>query len=68
MSKNKNVQKKFFLIIFKVLTDPALERYTPDSIIVTLIKTELGIGLSLDGGLNSRFGDRPIIVKKVFAG
>ena len=51
-----------------VTTDPALESYTPDSIFVTLVKTELGVGLSLDGGKDSRFGDRPIVVKKVFPG
>ncbi|CAK5102382.1 unnamed protein product [Meloidogyne enterolobii] len=49
------------------LTDPALERYAPDSILVTLPKSELIMGLSLDGGLSSRFGDRPIFVKRVFA-
>lgn len=48
------------------LTDPVLERYAPDSILVTLLKTKNGIGLSLDGGLNSPFGDRPIFVRKVF--
>ena len=47
-------------------TDPALEKYAPDSIVVTLAKSEMGVGLSLDGGRDCRFGDRPIVVKKVF--
>lgn len=70
--KTKFVSEKsqnwLFFLTFPVTTDPALEAYTPDSIFVTLVKTELGVGLSFDGGKESRFGNRPIVVKKVFPG
>lgn len=48
-------------------TDPARECYDTDPTTVVLHKSELGVGLSLDGGVGSKFGDRPIVVKKVFA-
>jgi hypothetical protein len=53
---------------FPVTTDPALECYAPDSILISLNKSKLGVGISLDGGKESRFGDRPIVVKKLFPG
>lgn len=35
---------------------------------VLLRKGSLGVGLALDGGRGSVFGDRPIIIKRVFEG
>ncbi|KAE9548562.1 hypothetical protein FO519_008227 [Halicephalobus sp. NKZ332] len=47
--------------------DPATVRYSDEETKVVLKKSDLGVGLSMDGGINSRFGDRPIFVKKVFS-
>ena len=47
--------------------DPATVKYSDEEMKVVLKKSDLGVGLSMDGGLNSRFGDRPIFVKKVFS-
>lgn len=35
---------------------------------VELMKGSLGVGLALDGGRGSVFGDRPIVIKRVFEG
>ncbi|KAH7718948.1 interleukin-16 [Aphelenchoides avenae] len=47
--------------------DPATQRYEQKPIVVTLVKSDLGVGFSMDGGRGSKYGDRPIVVKKVFA-
>lgn len=33
-----------------------------------LTKGSLGVGLALDGGRGSVFGDRPIVIKRIFEG
>lgn len=48
--------------------DPALERYSKVATSIRLMKTEMGAGFSIGGGKDSKWGERPIIVKKVFAG
>jgi len=48
--------------------DPALETYSTMPVTITLQKTGLGVGISLDGGRYSIYGDRPIVVKKIFDG
>jgi len=47
-------------------SDPALEQYSEKPITVVLQKSELGVGFTIHGGRESEFGDRPIVVKKVF--
>uniref|UniRef100_A0A915PSX1 PDZ domain-containing protein n=1 Tax=Setaria digitata TaxID=48799 RepID=A0A915PSX1_9BILA len=48
--------------------DPDLFNYSTDSEEVLLTKGSLGVGLALDGGRGSVFGDRPIVIKRVFEG
>uniref|UniRef100_A0A915D8F9 PDZ domain-containing protein n=1 Tax=Ditylenchus dipsaci TaxID=166011 RepID=A0A915D8F9_9BILA len=48
-------------------TDPALEHYSKHPVMVTLMKSDIGIGFSIDGGRDSKYGDRPIVVKKIFS-
>lgn len=43
-------------------------KYADHSVDVVLHKGLLGVGLSLEGGLQSPIGDRPLTVKRVFAG
>ncbi|CAG9540331.1 unnamed protein product [Cercopithifilaria johnstoni] len=50
------------------IADPDLFNYSTDSEEVILTKGNLGVGLALDGGRGSVFGDRPIIIKRVFEG
>ena len=45
-----------------------MECYDPEKTTLVLKKTELGVGFALDGGKGSKYGDRPIVVKNVFAG
>lgn len=49
-------------------TDPDLFNYSTYSEEVILTKGNLGVGLALDGGRGSVFGDRPIIIKRIFEG
>ncbi|VDK45941.1 unnamed protein product [Anisakis simplex] len=51
-----------------VSCDPDRFQYslTPEDVVLT--KGNLGVGLSLDGGKGSIYGDRPIIVKRIFEG
>lgn len=50
-------------------TDPATEDYSLEPIIIELNKNELGcLGFSIDGGRDSRFGNRAIVVKKLYSG
>lgn len=42
--------------------------YSTEPYEITLTKGNLGVGLALDGGRGSVFGDRPIIVKRIFEG
>ncbi|VDK70350.1 unnamed protein product [Litomosoides sigmodontis] len=48
--------------------DPDQFNYSTDSEEVILTKGNLGVGLALDGGRGSVFGDRPIIIKRIFEG
>uniref|UniRef100_A0A7E4UXS6 PDZ domain-containing protein n=1 Tax=Panagrellus redivivus TaxID=6233 RepID=A0A7E4UXS6_PANRE len=47
--------------------DPASHSYAPEAQTIILNKSDIGVGFSMDGGSTSRFGDRPIVVKKVFS-
>uniref|UniRef100_A0AC34FBW9 PDZ domain-containing protein n=1 Tax=Panagrolaimus sp. ES5 TaxID=591445 RepID=A0AC34FBW9_9BILA len=47
--------------------DPATLQYSPDPIKVVLRKSDLGCGIAMDGGFASRYGNRPIVVKKIFS-
>ncbi|VDM21015.1 unnamed protein product [Wuchereria bancrofti] len=49
-------------------TDPDLFNYSTYSEEVILTKGNLGVGLALDGGRGSVFGDRPIVIKRIFEG
>lgn len=51
-----------------VSIDPDRFRYSPMSEDVTLTKGNLGVGLALDGGRGCIYGDRPIVVKRIFEG
>ncbi|VDN01474.1 unnamed protein product [Thelazia callipaeda] len=52
----------------KITADPNLFNYSTDVEEVVLTKGNLGVGLALDGGRGSMFGDRPIVIKRVFEG
>uniref|UniRef100_A0AC35G382 PDZ domain-containing protein n=1 Tax=Panagrolaimus sp. PS1159 TaxID=55785 RepID=A0AC35G382_9BILA len=47
--------------------DPATLQYSTDPIKVVLRKSDLGCGIAMDGGFASRYGNRPIVVKKIFS-
>lgn len=51
-----------------VTDDPATHKYASEAETIVLTKGDLGVGFAMDGGHSSRYGDRPIIVKKIFAG
>ncbi|KAM3721313.1 Pro-interleukin-16 [Dirofilaria immitis] len=53
---------------FIAATDPDLFKYSTESEEVMLTKGNLGVGLALDGGRGSLFGDRPIVIKRIFEG
>uniref|UniRef100_A0A0N5BAI1 PDZ domain-containing protein n=1 Tax=Strongyloides papillosus TaxID=174720 RepID=A0A0N5BAI1_STREA len=48
--------------------DPNLFTYSEAPIVVSLTKNTIGVGFSLDGGVDSSYGNRPIIVKRLFNG
>uniref|UniRef100_A0A0N4ZU25 PDZ domain-containing protein n=1 Tax=Parastrongyloides trichosuri TaxID=131310 RepID=A0A0N4ZU25_PARTI len=49
-------------------SDPNLYKYDETPMEVILTKTTIGIGFSLDGGIDSSYGNRPIIIKRLFNG
>lgn len=51
-----------------VSIDPDTFKYSPQVEEVELTKGSLGVGLALDGGRRSVYGDRPIVVKRIFEG
>lgn len=53
---------------FSVSIDPESFKYSEQSEDINLFKGSLGIGLSLDGGRGCVYGDRPIVVKRIFEG
>ncbi|MFH4979992.1 hypothetical protein AB6A40_006701 [Gnathostoma spinigerum] len=50
------------------LVDPATFKFSPEMQEVIIEKVGRGAGFSLGGGVRSVFGDRPIVVKKVYEG
>ncbi|CEF68374.1 Pro-interleukin-16 [Strongyloides ratti] len=48
--------------------DPNMFTYSDETQTITLIKNTIGVGFSLDGGVDSSFGNRPIIIKRLFNG
>uniref|UniRef100_F1L8S5 Pro-interleukin-16 n=1 Tax=Ascaris suum TaxID=6253 RepID=F1L8S5_ASCSU len=51
-----------------VSIDPDRFHYSQKAEEVVLMKGNLGVGLALDGGRGSIYGDRPIVVKRIFEG
>ncbi|VDM42845.1 unnamed protein product [Toxocara canis] len=51
-----------------VSIDPDRFHYSPKAEEIVLTKGSLGVGLALDGGRGSVYGDRPIVVKRIFEG
>lgn len=54
--------------MISVTIDPATFKFSDTVEEVVLNKSALGVGISLDGGRGSVYGDRPIVVKSVFEG
>lgn len=55
--------------VFQAATaDPDLFTYSVVPEEVELMKGNLGVGFALDGGRGSVFGDRPIIIKRIYEG
>ena len=50
-----------------VTDDPAVHAYSDTPVTIVLNKENIGVGLSISGGYGCSFGDRPIVVKKIFA-
>ncbi|VDK67095.1 unnamed protein product [Onchocerca ochengi] len=67
-TKSGDVPAKPAKFVSNAIADPDLFNYSTDSEEVMLTKGNLGVGLALDGGRGSVFGDRPIVVKRVFEG
>ncbi|VDN50148.1 unnamed protein product [Dracunculus medinensis] len=62
--ENKTTRK----LLSTVSIDPESFKYSEQSEDINLFKGSLGIGLSLDGGRGCVYGDRPIVVKRIFEG
>lgn len=56
------------LLLFSVTIDPATFKFSDTVDEIVLNKSTLGVGISLDGGRGSVYGDRPIVVKSIFEG
>ncbi|VDP11465.1 unnamed protein product [Onchocerca flexuosa] len=67
-TKSGDVPAKPAKFVSNAVADPDLFNYSTDSEEVMLTKGNLGVGLALDGGRGSVFGDRPIVIKRVFEG
>ncbi|KAL3997910.1 PDZ domain (Also known as DHR or GLGF) family protein [Acanthocheilonema viteae] len=67
-TKSNDMQTEPTKFVSIATADPHLFNYSTDSEEVILTKGNLGVGLALDGGRGSVFGDRPIVIKRVFEG
>ncbi|EJW82704.1 hypothetical protein WUBG_06386 [Wuchereria bancrofti] len=65
-TKSSDMPTKPTKFVSTATTDPDLFNYSTYSEEVILTKGNLGVGLALDGGRGSVFGDRPIVIKKDF--
>uniref|UniRef100_A0A0R3RQK1 PDZ domain-containing protein n=1 Tax=Elaeophora elaphi TaxID=1147741 RepID=A0A0R3RQK1_9BILA len=66
--KSTDITTESAKFVATATADPDLFNYSTDSEEVILTKGNLGVGLALDGGRGSVFGDRPIVIKRVFEG
>uniref|UniRef100_A0A1I7VGX0 PDZ domain-containing protein n=1 Tax=Loa loa TaxID=7209 RepID=A0A1I7VGX0_LOALO len=67
-TKSSDMPAKPAKFVSTATVDPDLFNYSMDPEEVILTKGSLGVGLALDGGRGSVFGDRPIVIKRVFEG